>query len=105
MVKIKKYVEKISEELHDSKCYMEKALEYKAMGTNSPKNMDRYNGYKTMSMQELEHAMRLHQYAVEDIEQLKTVYPDIPVEMQEEWDRSHREYVEKAAWIKQMQSM
>lgn len=105
MNKIKKYVEGIADELHSSKCYMEKALEYKAMGNNLPRSMDRYNAYKTMSVQELEHAMKLHQYAVEDIEQLRTVFPDIPQEMQDEWDRAHVEFVEKAAWIKQMQSM
>ena len=100
MTKIKKYVDDIAEELHDSKCYMEKALEYKAMG-----NADRYNGYKEMSIQELAHAMRLHEYAVQDIEQLKTVYPDVPQKMMDAWEKSHVEYVEKAAWIKQMQAM
>lgn len=100
MTKIKKYVDNIADELHDSKSYMEKALEYKASG-----NTDRYNGYKTMSVQELDHAMRIHQYAVEDIEKLKTVYPDIPQDMQDRWDHAHIEFVEKVAWIKQMQSM
>ena len=100
MTKIKKYVDQIADELHDSKCYMEKALEYKASG-----NADRYNGYKTMSVQELEHANRLHEYAVQDIEALKAVYPDIPQHMQDAWDKSHVEFVEKAAWIKQMQQM
>ena len=104
MTKIKKYVDGISEELHDAKCYMEKALEYKAMGS-SPENMDRYNGYKAMSVQELEHAMRLHEYAVQDIEKLKSAYPEIPSGMMEKWEKAHAEYVEKAAWIKQMQSM
>ena len=100
MTKIKKYVDDIAEELHDSKCYMEKALEYKAMG-----NADRYNGYKEMSVQELGHAMRLHEYAVQDIEQLKTVYPDVPQKMLDAWEKSHVDFVEKAAWIKQMQAM
>ena len=100
MTKIKKYVDGIAEELHDSKCYIETALEYKAAG-----NSDRYNGYKTMSVQELEHAMRLHEYAVQDIEALKVVYPEIPQKMMEVWEKSHVEYVEKAAWIKQMQAM
>lgn len=100
MTKIKKYVDNIADELHDSKCYMEKALEYKAAG-----NSDRYNGYKTMSVQELEHAMRLHDYAVQDIEALKAVYPEVPQKMQDEWDKSHISFVEKTAWIKQMQAM
>ena len=105
MNKIKEYVDQIAEELNDSKKYMEKALEYKAMGASVPGNTDRYNGYKTQSLQELDHAMRLHQYAVEDIEKLKAIYPDIPQKMQDAWDRSHVDFVEKTAWIKQMQSM
>ena len=100
MTKIKKYVDDIAEELEGAKNYMEKALEYKAAG-----NTDRYNGYKAMSLAESEHAMRLHDYAVQDIEKLKTVYPEIPTDMMDKWDHAHKEYVEKAAWIKQMQTM
>ena len=100
MTKIKKYVDEIAEELESAKSYMEAALEYKAAG-----NTNRYARYKEMSMQELTHAMSLHEFAVQDIEQLKTVYPTIPQEMQDAWDRSHVNYVEKAAWIKQMQAM
>lgn len=100
MTKIKKYVEGIKEELNDAKAYMETALEYKAAG-----NTARYTRYKEMSTQELSHAMTLHDFAVQDIEQLKTVYPDIPQDMMDKWDHSHTEYVEKAAWIRQMQSM
>ena len=104
MTKIKKYVEDIAEELDGAKNYIEKALEYKSMG-NSPENMERYNGYKAMSVQELEHAMRVHDYAAQDIEKLRAVYPDIPTEMMEKWEHSHKEFIEKAAWIKQMQMM
>jgi len=100
MTKIKKYVEDIGEELEGAKHYIEKALEYKAAG-----NATRYARYKEMSAQELAHAMTLHEYAVQDIEQLKAVYPDIPQDMMEKWDKSHVKFVEKAAWIKQMQSM
>ena len=100
MNKIKKYVEDIAEELDGAKHYMECALEYKAMG-----NTARYTRYKEMSTQELGHAMSLHDFAVQDIEALKAVYPDVPSEMQDKWDKSHVDFVEKAAWIKQMQSM
>lgn len=72
---------------------------------NLPENMDRYNGYKAMSVQELEHATRIHDYAVQDIEKLRAVYPEIPQRMMDAWDKSHKEFVEKAAWIRQMQSM
>ena len=100
MTKIKRYVDSIAEELEGAKHYMESALEYKSTG-----NSDRYNRYKEMSMQELNHAMALHDFAVQDIEQLKTVYPEIPQTMQDKWDRSHVDFVEKTAWIRQMQAM
>jgi hypothetical protein len=100
MTKIKKYVHDIAEELDSAKAYMEMALEYKATG-----NSTRYARYKEMSTQELAHATTLHEYAVQDIEQLKSVYPEIPQKMMDKWDHSHIEFVEKAAWIRQMQSM
>ena len=100
MNKIKKYVKQIEDELDGAKNYMEKALEYKASG-----NSDRYNGFKDMSIAELGHATRLHQYAVQDIDALKAVYPEIPSGMMKKWEDAHVNYVEKAAWIKQMQSM
>lgn len=100
MNKIKKYVEGIAEELDGAKDYMEKALEYKASG-----NTGRYTKYKEMSIQELGHAMTLHEFAAQDIEELKAVYPIIPQEMQDKWDKSHADYAEKAAWIRQMQAM
>ena len=100
MTKIKKYVEDIREELDGAKHYIETALEYKAAGDGA-----RYNTYKDMSIQEMNHANNLHQFAVQDIEKLKSVYPEIPNDMMDKWNKAHVEYVEKAAWIKQMQSM
>ena len=100
MTKIKNYVDDIADELESAKCYMEEALEYKAIG-----NTNRYTKYKEMSIQELSHAMALHEFAAQDIEQLKSVYPEVPQKMQDKWDHAHVEYVEKTAWIKQMQAM
>lgn len=100
MKKIKDYVEKINEEIDGAKEYIEKALWYKAKG-----DANRYTKYKEMSIQELGHAMTVHQFASEDIVELKKVYPDFPEEMQDAWDKAHNEYVEKVAWIKQMQTM
>ena len=100
MTKIKKYVEDIGEELDGAKHYIEKALEYKAMNDST-----RYAKYKEMSLQELGHAQALHDFAVQDIERLKAVYPDIPSNMLDKWNKSHVEFVEKTAWIKQMQAM
>lgn len=100
MTKIKKYVEQIDEEICGAKEYAEKSLEYKAMG-----NSERYAKYRQMATDELNHAMIVHDIAVQDIEQLKAVYPEIPSEMMEEWEKSHKHYVEKVAWVKQMLSM
>ena len=83
MTKIKKYVDDIAEELDGAKHYIETALEYKAAG-----DATRYNTYKDMSAQELSHAMNLHRFAVEDIEKLKAVYPEIPSEMMDKWDKA-----------------
>ena len=100
MKKIKEYTEKINDEIDGAKEYIEKALWYKAKNDNN-----RYVKYKEMSIQEIGHAMTIHQFASEDIEELKRVYPDIPEAMQDAWDKAHNEYVEKVAWIKQMQNM
>ena len=100
MTKIKKYVERIEEELNDSKYYIEKALWYKAEG-----NTERYTTYKNMSLDELDHAMALHEIALEDIKELEKVYPDIPDNMMKAWEDSHNNFIEKTAWIKQMQNM
>ena len=100
MKKIKDYIEKMNDEIEGSKEYIEKALWYKAKG-----DATRYTKYKEISIQELGHAMTIHQFAAEDIEDLKRVYPDVPEAMQDAWDKAHNEYVEKVAWIKQMQNM
>ena len=100
MTKIKKYAERIDEELCDAKYYAEKALENKAAG-----NQDRYAKYKQMATDELSHAMTVHEFAVRDIESLKAVYPTIPSEMMDKWEKSHVDYVERAAWIRQMLAM
>lgn len=100
MNKIKEYIEKINDEIDGSKEYIEKALWYKAIG-----DANRYEKYKTMSVQELGHAMNIHQFASEDIDKLQKVYPDVPEDMMNKWTKSHNEYVEKVAWLKQMQNM
>lgn len=99
MKKIKEYVEEISEELESAKEYIEKALWYK------PTNTMRYNKYKEMSIQELSHAEILHTFAVEDVAVLTENFPEPPSEMLDAWNESHKHFVEKTAWIKQMIAM
>ena len=100
MTKIKKYVAHIDDELAGAKEYAERALEYKAAG-----DQERYARYKAMANDELTHAAIVHDFAVQDIEKLKSVYPDIPSKMTEAWDASHRDFVERTVWIKQMLAM
>lgn len=100
MKKIKEYVDNMKEEIDGAKEYIEKALWYKSKG-----DTNRYTKYKEMSIQELGHAMNIHQFASEDIEELKKTFPDVPVSMQEAWDKAHNEFIEKVAWVKQMQTL
>ena len=96
---IKKYVDAIDDEIHGAKKYAEKYVELKAKG-----DMQTANRYKEMANDELKHAMYEHEWAVKEIDEISKVYT-APVEMQEKWDKSHKEYVEKVAWIKQMLAM
>lgn len=99
MRSIKAYVEHIDEELEGAKDYAEKYVEAKAKG-----NMSIANKYKEMASDELRHAGYVHEFAVAEIDALSKVYTP-PVEMQKKWEEAHKEYVEKAAWIRQMLSM
>lgn len=99
MTKIKAYVEQIDEELCDAKEYAEKYVEAK-----SKNNSAWMNKYKEMAQDELKHSMYLHDIAIAEIEEINKVYQPTQ-EMQEKWDKSHKKYVEKSAWIKQMLAM
>ena len=99
MRKIQKYVKQICEELEGAKNYAECYVEYKAMGDSTWASR-----FKEMANNELRHAMFIHDLATQEIAQLNTVFT-APAEMQEAWDKSHVEYVEKEAWIKQMLAM
>lgn len=99
MKKIKWYVDAISEEIEDAKTYAENYVEAKAM--NEPAKA---NHFREMSNDELRHATLLHEMAVAEIEKLNKVFI-APAAMQETWNVAHKEYVEKAAWVKQMLSM
>lgn len=99
MKKIKVLVDQIEEELESAKEYAETYLDFKAKG-----NSNWASRYKGLADDELRHAMVIHDRAVEEINALSSVYTP-PVEMQEAWDKSHKTFVEKSAWIKQMLSM
>ena len=96
MKMIKKYVDTIAEEIEGAKEYAEKYVECKAKG-----NTARAQKYKEMATDELKHTTYIHDMAIQDIEELKKIYTP-PVEMEEKWDKVHKEYVESVAWVKQM---
>lgn len=96
MKAIKKYVEAMDEELEGAKDYAEKYVECKAKG-----DMSSANRYKEMANDELKHLNYIHEWAVKKVEEISKIYT-APVEMQEKWDKSHRIYVEQAAFVKQM---
>lgn len=99
MKAIKHYVDLIEEEIEGAKEYAEKYVECKAKG-----NTNRAMKFKEMATEELKHSTYIHDIAVQDIEEIKKVFTP-PVEMQEAWDKSHKEYVERVAWIRQMLAM
>lgn len=99
MKKIKKIVEEIDEELEGAERYAECYVEKKAAGKTNWANR-----FHSMAEDELKHASYLHELAVEEIEQIRTVYKPME-DMQEKWDDAHKHYVTKAAWIKQMLDM
>ncbi len=96
---IRRYVDRISEELRDAQHYGEKYVEWKARG-----NSGNANRYREMANDELKHAMFLHDMALAEIEELRRVYQP-PVSMQEAWEKCHAEYVEKTATLRQILSM
>lgn len=96
---IGEYVELMDEEIDGAKCYAEKYVESKAKGDSNWANR-----WKEMSNQELQHAMWIHDLATSEIEKLKAVFTP-PQEMQDMWDNSHKQYVERVAWVKQMLTM
>lgn len=98
MKKIKKYVDWICEEVESAKCYAERYVYCKAKGSQWAAK------YHQMAMDELQHADVIHHIAVEEIEQINTVFK-APQEMQDAWDKSHVEYVERAAWVRKMLEM
>ena len=99
MTKIKNLSENIMEEVCGAKHYAECYIEEKAKN-----NTQWANRFKEMANDELKHANYLHEWTVAEIEKLKSVYTP-PQEMLDSWEHTHKKYVEKAAWVKQMLTM
>lgn len=96
---IKDIVERIDEELCDAQMYAEKMVEAKSEGDSKWASR-----YKSMAEDELNHAMNMHELGYEKIEKIRSIY-EPSQDMLDKWERSHKEYVDKAAWIKQMMAL
>ena len=99
MRKIQKLVDGINEELEGAKHYAECYVEKKAAGKTQWANR-----FHSMAEDELAHAGYLHELAVEEIDNIRTVFKPTE-EMQDKWDEAHKHYVACAAWVKQMLAM
>ena len=99
MRKIKELVERIDDELNSAEEYAEKFIEYKADGESSMAAK-----FQDMATQEMNHATTMHDIAVKEIEKVSAVF-NAPAEMREKWDKSHSEYIQRAARIKSMINM
>ena len=99
MKSIKWYADSIDEELEDAKEYAEKAIESRVKNDVSAANK-----FKEMAHDELKHSTYLHEMAVQAINEVRQYYTP-PVAMLEAWEKSHAEFVERTAWVKQMLSM
>lgn len=93
---IEKLVDNIDEELESAHEYAERYIYEK-----SRNNTSMASRYRDMAAQELEHALVIHNQAVEEIEKIKQVYK-APAEMEKKWEQSHSEYVDAMARIKTM---
>ena len=97
MKKIKDLADKIMDEVCDAKEYGEKYIEEKVSGNSTVANK-----YKEMASDELKHAGYLHEIAVGEINKIKSSGIKYPESMEERWKVLHAEYVDKAAWVKQI---
>lgn len=96
---IKVYTDAVAEEIEGAREYAEKYVEAKVGG-----DMEKASKYKEMANDELKHAMINHEWAVAEVNKVSKMY-EPPAEMLEKYNKMHKEYVEEAAWIKQMLAM
>lgn len=99
MKRIQVIVDEMDEEIESAKKYIEDALTFKVKGQKSY-----YEKFKEMANDEMKHANYLHEYAVEQINELSSVYTP-PEEMVEKWKHEHKKYIEDVAQLKVMLTM
>lgn len=89
-------IDQIDEEIEGAKHYAECYIDKKSRNDSQWATR-----FKEMANDELKHCTYMHDYVVEQLEILNRTFT--PTEdMQKMWDESHKRYVERVAWIKQM---
>ena len=99
MVIIEKLSDKIAEEIHDAKCYVKMALEYK------DKYSDVARTLYTISTQEMEHMSMLHSAVADIIAKYRDEHGEPPEAMKAVYDYLHKKQIESAAEVKSLQAM
>ena len=90
---IKELVDHIKEEVEGAFEYANKYAEFKVLG--SP----RASTYRQMAYDELSHADKIHEFAVEEIQKARAVMTP-PADMEEKWSHEHKKFIEDVAKIK-----
>ena len=96
---IEKLSEKISEEIHDAKCYAKMALEYREQYPDLARTLF------GISQEEMGHMSRLHDAVAEIIEDYRKEKGEPPADMLAVYDYLHRQQIDKAAEVKTLQAM
>ena len=96
---IEKLSEKISEEIHDAKCYAKMALETREDYPELAQTLF------DLSTEEMGHMSRLHTAVAGIIEHYRKEKGEPPAAMLAVYDYLHKQQIEEAAGVKTLQSM
>ena len=91
--------DKIEEEIHDAKSYVEMAIKHKEDYPELSRTL--YN----ISLQEMDHMNLLHKEVTEIIRKWRDTNGEPPADMMAVYDYLHKRQIEKAIEVKSMQSM
>lgn len=91
MIKFKKIIKQIKEELHDAEGYAECALKHK---DDAPELAALYH---RLSSDEMEHMTRLHEQVVQEISDYRKTHGEPPAAMLAVWEYEHDQIMEEAA--------
>lgn len=100
MRKIKEIITKMDDEIEDAKAKADEYADFKVAGDSQEASAS-----KQAALDELKHADLYHSRAVKEIQKIRQTFPEPPAKMLEKWEKEHREYIDRVAFIKQILSM